>query len=140
MTQRVNDLMGTVADFLYVCDEGEYKSNRRLIADAYSTDSPWFLGWFIDTFVTDLDHKVRFKGALRAVDEFVRDYSTLYYEKTGEPLRVPMELVDELKKRIVRGYWPTVDEIVKEAKTGQPFRAQQALLRTMKEDSWRRRS
>ena len=140
MTQRVNDLMGTVADFMYVCDEGEYKANRRLIADAYSADSPWFLGWFIDTFVTDTEHKQRFLGALRAVDGFVKDFTAIHYEKTGEPLRIPPELVDELKRRIVRGYWPNVDEIVREAKHGQPLRAKMALLRTMKEESWRTRS
>jgi hypothetical protein len=131
--------MTTVADFVYVCEE-DYLRDKRLIGDAWATDDVWFLLWIIDTFVTDREHKRRFLGTLRAVDDFVRDFCEVYYARHGEALRVPPALVDALKRRIIAGYWPGVDEIVKEAKTGQPLRAQHALLRTMREDAWRMRS
>ena len=52
----------------------------------------------------------------------------------------PPKIIDELKRRVLTGYFPGVDEIVREAKHGQPLRAQQALLRTFQEDAWRMRS
>ena len=140
MSYNVAHLLGTTADFIRVCDDGGYLGDHRLIGDAYAVDDIWFFAWFIDVFVTDKVHKRRFLGCLRAVDDFARDFAKLHHEKHGEPLRIPPEIINELKRYIVRGYWPGVDEIVLEAKHGQPLRAQQALMRTMREDAWRKRS
>ena len=140
MSDRVQDLLGIVSDYVYVCDDGGYKADSRLIGDAYVGDDVWFLAWFIETFVTDQDHKLRFLGMMNAVDGFVRDLARYAYEKTGEPVLIPHELVAELKRRMIHGYFPGVDEIVAQAKHGPALHAQMALKRYMQEEAWRKRS
>jgi hypothetical protein len=138
-------LISTLSDFVNVCDEGGFQYDDRPVGDIYpglarADEGVWFIAWFIDVFVQDLEHKSRIMGAVRAIDAFATDVSRWHYKETGEPLRIPPKIIDELKRRVLTGYFPGVDEIVREAKHGQPLRAQQALLRTFQEDAWRMRS
>ena len=137
---KVSQLISTIADFVNVCGDGDFRSDHGFVGDAYPRTDVWFLAWFVDVFVQDKAHKARLLGAMRAVDDFVADFGRYHYQTTGEPVRIPPAITDELKRRILRGYFPGVDEIVKEAKHGQPLRAQHALFRTFREDAWRMRS
>jgi len=136
----IRDLMGIVADFVHVCPEGGYLFDDRLIADAYHRDNMWFLAWFIEVFVTDAAEKRRLIGALGGVDGFFQELAAYHKDTTGEPLLIPPEVVDALKRRILAGYFPGVDEIVAQAKYGPILGAQRALKQYMEASAWRMRS
>jgi len=140
MPVDVKGLLSIVSDFVPVCESGGFVDNRLPIGEVYANgSSSIFMLWFIDLFVTDSDHKSRFMRSLREVDGFAADVAKRYRDRTGEPLHIPPDFVDELKRRIIRGYFPGVDEIVREAKHGQPARAAAAMLKTVDVDSWRKR-
>jgi hypothetical protein len=132
-------MMDVITDHIRVCEDGSgFFTSQRLIADHYEDTSDYHLWWFIETFITDRSHKLRLKAMLHEVDTWAWDMARVA-KAEGRHVQ-PRQMASELKRRLLRGYFPTVDEIVAEARAGQPLRIQEALFRAIPEESWRKRS
>jgi hypothetical protein len=119
-------------------DTEPYLVDPRSPKESFAWGAPWKIQAFVDMFVTDPEHKIRIQNALLAVDAFFADLAKLSFTDTGTPQTLPDELIAELKKRILIGYFPSPSEIVREATSGNAARAKQLLLKHIPEEDWNR--
>jgi len=131
--------MDVITDHIRVCEDGSgFFKSQRLIADHYEDTSDYHLWWFIETFITDRSHKLRLKAMLHEVDTWAWDMARLA-KADGNHVQASRMAV-ELKRRLLKAYFPNVDEIVAEARAGEALRIQTALFNAIPEESWRKRS
>ena len=139
-----SEVMPTVSRILRTelgaCPEADVITGFYSPQDAYEGCPSWQVWWWIEHFVQDPRFVSRSQRLLMVVDQFFADLCKIHYAATGTPTRVPEQLKDALRRRLLHALMPFVDEIVDEAKTAPATQAAEKLKQFIREDQWRARS
>jgi hypothetical protein len=141
MNPHLREVATIVSGTVPACEDiHHYLDDPRPMGDLAGSMGLDHLLWMINCFITDIHQKTRILGALRGVDEAFRDIEKFSYEKDGVGCRFSPELINHVKHRVLRGFFPHIDEIIAEAAHGNPARAKSILMDKIPREAWREKS
>jgi hypothetical protein len=111
----------------------------RLLGDLHVEQESWKLEFWVRFFEQDPGTQARFLRIANAPMQAFRDLAKLEKAVSGNPVRIPHEIVELIRKRVMLAYFPSADQVVRQAVRGSALYAKQCLLRFIEEDEWRAR-
>lgn len=132
-------LVGILRDDLDACDERDQVFSFGSFRDMYDEIDWVWVWWWIETFVTDVEHRRKLAAMIRAPDQFFADLAKLEHARTGQAVRIPRRLVRGLRLRLLQAAYPTLNEIVLEAQRAPAARASANIQRKIEVEKWRTR-
>lgn len=132
-------LVRILEDDLDACDERDRVFTFGSFRDMYDEIDWVWVWWWIETFVTDVEHRRKLAAMIRAPDQFFADVAKLEHARTGQAVRIPRRLVRALRLRLLQAAYPTLNEIVLEAKRAPAARASANIQRRIEVEKWRTR-
>lgn len=138
------ELIYIVRDTLGIgCSEAnEFMGDPRLLGDIHyspSVDSRR-LDFWVKWFEQDPEALARYNRVMHSIRQAFSDVGKLHYALTGEPARIPEQLVEHLRIRVMRAYFPSAGQVVKRARFGSALYAQQCLQKFVSQEAWLQRS
>lgn len=121
-------------------DLDPFMGDTRLLGDAHYDQPAWKLEFWVRFFDQDPSSLSRFLRVANAPMQAFRDLAKLEKALTGNPVRIPHELIELLRRRIMLAYFPSADQVVKLATQGSALYAQQCLLKYIEAEEWQMRS
>ena len=110
-----------------------------LVNGDLADDMTFLRNFYLDVFLPPRE-ATRAKRGVLAVGRFFRELAKAHYEVTGEPVRFPAALVEELERRVLTAMYPTAYDIVMGAKLHPANQVADNLRRLgATEEQWRKK-
>ena len=146
MSNRAQDVLADVLlGDLGVCPDVEAVREAPSLRCAwngaldYALD-PKLWGWFVDTFIDDVEERARIYRGMGAIRQTFLDIAKLHHAQTGEATVLPERLIRTLQMRVAAAMRPSAYEIGIGATGHAAVRASANLKRLTTEASWQERS
>lgn len=138
--EAMTTVVAVLKDDLDACEDRDHVHDFRTIPEMYDEIEVQYIWWWIETFVTDIQHQRRLGAIARAPGQFFADLAKLHKAQTGKPVYIPRRMIIELERRLLQAAYPSLDEIMLEAKVAPASRAAKNLLKLTGIEKWRMRS